>query len=385
MIAKDVHATPVAPLPGRPWPPGAWWWVACSGCAALPLLAGVDLTALVGWLGVTLIAAYRLWAELHPGGSAVSGAAGQPDTHAAPALNTLLRGVLPVWRQHVGTVRQQTDDAVGTLVGSLGSITDQFEAAGFSAHAGSAQGNAAELLSQCEHKLQPVISTMNEIAVSKGSLGTRVKQLSATAGELQGMAEDVGRIAQQTNLLAINAAIEASRAGEAGRGFAVIAAEIRRLSADSADTARRITQRIAQINTVIADTSDAAIQSADHDSQAIAVSGGVITDVLAHVRELSQDSLQMLERGQVIRTNIESLIVGLQFQDRVSQVITTVDDDMGRLEQTLEMDESPPDLATWLAELQRHYTMRDQRHNHSASAGSPSGPAAPAVRKAVFF
>lgn len=385
MKARQVHASPevrpsVDPHPRRSR--GALLGLACI-CAGLPLMVRVDLASVASLLGVAITGAVLIWSDTRRSPATPSP---RDTTPTAGDWTALLQRVLPVWRQHVGSVQHQTDEAVGTLIGNLGSITDQFDAAGFTSHAGSTQSAAADRLAQCELKLQSVIESMNAIAARKGSVSAQVAQLSTTVSELKGMADDVARIAQQTNLLAINAAIEASRAGTAGRGFAVIATEIRNLSSNSADTARRITQRIAQINAVIADTSASTVASAEEDGQAIGTSGREVEHVLGHVREISHDAQTMLERGQVIRSNIESLMVGLQFQDRVTQVISTIDQDMGRLLDAADADTPLPDAQSWLDELQRHYTMRDQRHSHSAAApGRSVGSAAAPPRTVVFF
>jgi methyl-accepting chemotaxis protein len=164
---------------------------------------------------------------------------------------------------------------------------------------------------------------------------------------------------------------------------------VRRLSQDSAETARRITQRIGQVTELMSQTSATALKSADQDGQAIARSGALVEDVLGHVRELSQGSEAMVESARVIRGNIESLMVGLQFQDRVSQVIGGVDDDMQRLQRALEDASALPDPPQWLAELQRHYTMRDQRQSHrdgaTGQSAAPAASATAAPRKVVFF
>jgi methyl-accepting chemotaxis protein len=369
----------VARRPGT----GAWlaYGLACA-LAVLPLLDKASVAAGVSAAGLVLLGAACLWrlARSAPAPQ-VAGAAAGP---AAPALDTLLSQVLPVWRQHVGTVRQQTDDAVGSLVTSLSSISDQFEAAGFRTGDAADDNATADLLAACQHTLEPLIATMNGVAAGRDAMAGNVQQLGATAADLQSMADDVARIAQQTNLLAINAAIEAARAGDAGRGFAVVAAEVRRLSQDSADTARRINERISQVSAIMARTSQASLQAAEQDRHAIAQSGQAVQQVLGHVGELGQAAQAMRERGRVIRADLETLIVSLQFQDRVSQVITAVDDDMDRLHRSVETAQPLPPAPQWLQELQRSYTMRDQRQAHRADDGA-AAPAAPSARKVVFF
>lgn len=352
-----------------PWPP-----LVVLVLALLPLACGFAAWRLIG----------------RSAGEAVAGLAAVVDRVPATdhELAPLLHEVLPVWQQHVGTVRTQTDEAVNQLVASLASISDQFEAAGFKTVGTDTAGTSAtlDLLTRCETELQPVIEAMNRISASKGAMAASVNELSVATGELQGMASDVGRIAQQTNLLAINAAIEAARAGESGRGFSVIAAEVRRLSQDSAATARQITERIAQVGKAMKQASESALHSAEHDSAATAQSGAMVQSVLGHVRELGQGAESMLGHGQAIRANLEALITGLQFQDRISQVITAVGDDMHRLHETIERGDAAPPASQWLEDLQQRYTMREQRIGHAGPTGAAheSVPAAPS-RAAVFF
>jgi methyl-accepting chemotaxis protein len=361
-----------------------------TACAALPLFAQALALQIAAPLGVALIGLGAAWRarraarpEPDPAGDTTAGA----DAHPTGTLAPLLTGVLPVWLHHVGEVKQQTEDAINQLARSFSSITERFEVAGFKGVgdvAGQRPDTTITLLTLCERQLQPVVSSMTSILDSKGALVQSVHALSQATIELQNMGSGISHIAAQTNLLAINAAIEAARVGVAGRGFNVIAQEIRSLSQESARTGKLITDRIAQVTTIMKATVEAAARASEHDKSAIELSGSVIEDVLTHVRALSVEADEMLGHGNVIRSEVESLMVSLQFQDRVSQMISVIDADIRRLEDVIETDQAVPDPASWLSDLQGHYTMNDQR-THPARAGAGAPAPAPAAQGVEFF
>lgn len=361
-----------------------------SALAGLPALQRADLLSLLAWGGVTLIGLIWLmglgFAERGRIESEAFAPHGTGDLDT-PGLKPLLQAVLPVWRTQVTLAREHTEEAAGTLVHDLSALTSQFDAAGFGGDAGSGSavgGRTQELLGECENKLRPVLQSMGQIADSHKEVAGSFRGMLAVTEELRGMADEVARIAQQTNLLAINAAIEAARAGEAGRGFSVVAAEVRRLSQDSADTARRIAQRIEQVTSMMSSTSAAAVQSAERDARSIATTGVRVEEVLGHVHELGEGSQQLIAQGQAIRSSIESLVVGLQFQDRVSQMIGAIEQDMARLGAAVDAGEVPPSQSEWLQRLEQAYTMRDQRQHHGRGTHA-AGRAAAAAPQAVFF
>jgi methyl-accepting chemotaxis protein len=179
------------------------------------------------------------------------------------------------------------------------------------------------------------------------------------------MAADVGSIAAQTNLLALNAAIEAARAGESGRGFAVVATEVRMLSQRSAETGKRISERVGQIASVMNTTLNSAEDATKQDANSVNLSGELVEHVLSHVRKLGDSADAMNQHGMVVRGEVEQLLIAMQFQDRVSQILEGARSNMQLMEQTLHQlaEESAPSSQEWLQAFNQTSRMDEQIYN----------------------
>jgi methyl-accepting chemotaxis protein len=107
-----------------------------------------------------------------------------------------------------------------------------------------------------------VSAEMRKIADETASAEALMAQLAANAQEIAGMAGSISELADQTNLLALNAAIEAARAGEAGRGFAVVADEVRKLAEKSTQFTAKIAQTVSSTSSGTASAAENAKQIA---------------------------------------------------------------------------------------------------------------------------
>lgn len=121
--------------------------------------------------------------------------------------------------------------------------------------------------------VQNTISGMNEIRTQIQTTSKRIKRLGESSQEIGEIVELISDITEQTNILALNAAIQAASAGEAGRGFTVVAEEVQRLAERSAEAARQIS---AIVKTIQMDT-NSAVAAMEKSTQGV-VDGAALSD-----------------------------------------------------------------------------------------------------------
>ncbi|MCD8478322.1 MAG: methyl-accepting chemotaxis protein [Sulfurospirillum sp.] len=181
-----------------------------------------------------------------------------------------------------------------------------------------------EEISQAENRLDyaknEVISLRNEVESASNEqsiLAQKLEQMSHDAEQVKQILTVISDIADQTNLLALNAAIEAARAGEHGRGFAVVADEVRKLAERTQSSLTEINATINVIVQAIVDSSEQMNKNAKNIQRLSTVSSGVEKTIVG-TTEVMQTSVQSV----TISANNSQKIA--QDTDKIVNMVNTI-------------------------------------------------------------
>jgi methyl-accepting chemotaxis protein len=338
-----------------------YWWPLAAGVLALAVIYIVPGKA-AAMAAIVVLSA--IWALTARRGRGTPGESGERQTSAdarnsSRELITDSAGQVEDQLEHIESDLAQVRQLLGDAVSDLGESFKGLEAAtrqeeesvrGIIADFSAASDDAGDSMSfrkfsnETSHILENFVN--NILEVSKGSIEL-VNKLEDMGGQITavvGLLDDIKDITEQTNLLALNAAIEAARAGEAGRGFAVVADEVRKLSKKTSIFSDEIRGVVASAQKTMGSASEVAASLASKDMNVALSSKRRVEDMMGKVQQLNQHiegALSHVESmAEEVRHRVGQGVRGLQFEDMVAQLLVHVGRRVNSLREFVTMTQS---------------------------------------------
>ena len=162
-----------------------------------------------------------------------------------------------------------------------------------------------ELSKKGNEAMNNTTEAINKVSSTVLETAEKIRNLKDKSTEISGSAGLIAEVADQTNLLALNAAIEAARAGEHGRGFAVVADEVRKLAERTGDTTAQITNMITEIQKEIEIAVSAMEQTLPQVEKGLELAG-ITSEILSEIQTQANDSLAMAQDVSTSSTEQEN-------------------------------------------------------------------------------
>jgi gas vesicle protein len=305
---------------------------------------------------------------------------------AFPKLVEQLRGTMGLIEEQVvgvcnrfHAIAQRSRQQVAELTRALGNDEEHQEAS-------SSRRDFTEILNDTSEVLEDVVNQFQSAGEALDTGADRMNALHAGFDEIRIVLRRVTEMADRTKMLATNSRIEASHAGEAGRGFAIVSETMAELSVRMRETAEAIDTQIAELSEAIDSSVDAFREAADVNRDRVVTLKPMIVDVLANLstgHEVLRDVVRSSSlTNSLLANEIHGAVVGMQFQDRANQrighVVDAVQQFHARIDRMLiRHDLTDPRIdertAQVQAEIEARYTMADEHVGAAAEGGDDDG------------
>ncbi len=173
----------------------------------------------------------------------------------------------------------------------------------------------ASLANSGQASLARMEQTMGLFTEAVGSINSKLAVLNEKAANINQVVTTITKVADQTNLLSLNAAIEAEKAGEYGRGFAVVATEIRRLADQTAVASFDIEQMVKEMQSAVA----AGVMGMDKFGEQVRRGVNEVQQVSAHLAQIIQHVQALTPRFSTVHEGMEAQAIGA---DQITQALS---------------------------------------------------------------
>jgi methyl-accepting chemotaxis protein len=254
-----------------------------------------------------------------------------------------------VLRKEIHFVIQQTEQAVNTIASSFQAVINKatiqarqamelLEGTQGATSDGSPQ-SLKDFIQVSDERLNKMADEVVRVADLSVNMVRELDGVQSRAQAIDGFLLDVEKLADQTSLLALNADIEAARVGEHGRGFSVVAQEVRRLSQRSHQFSDRIRVHLKEVRTGLNKTyGDMRTLSAADMEHALTIKDDVISltrSLEGKNREVAETVGRINAISKEIARDVQNVVISLQFHDITSQKLSGMLEPMDDLRRTL--------------------------------------------------
>jgi methyl-accepting chemotaxis protein WspA len=206
----------------------------------------------------------------------------------------------------IGATSKQISATSRELVRTMNEVNDLSE-------------DTAEVAGSGQTAITSMEATMRQIMEASGSVTAKLAVLSEKTSNINSVVTTITKVADQTNLLSLNAAIEAEKAGEYGLGFAVVAMEIRRLADQTAVATYDIEKMVKEMQSAVS----AGVMGMDKFSEEVRRGVGEIRQVSAQLAQIIHQVQALNPRFQIVNEGMQSQAVGAQ---QISETLMQLSD-----------------------------------------------------------